>query len=47
MTKNIFDKLNNVYSILFINFGMIVMFSILLVTVKLVREYKRNYKVVN
>ena len=47
MTKNIFDKLNSVYLILFINVGMLVMFSILLVTVNLVREYKRNYKVVN
>jgi hypothetical protein len=47
IAKSIFDKLNNVYSMLFINFGMLVMFSILLVTIRLVREYKRNYKVVN
>lgn len=47
MTKNIFERSHSIYAILFITLGMLIMFSILLVTVRLIREYKQNYKVVN
>lgn len=47
MTENAFEKLDGLYVLLFINFGMLTMFSILLVTVRLVREYKQNYNIAN
>ncbi len=46
ITENAFEKLDQLYLLLFVNCGMVIMFSILLVTVRLIQEYKRNYKMV-
>lgn len=45
MTKNIFEKLDQIYMVFFINCGLLIMFSILMVTVRLVRSYKQRYKI--
>jgi len=47
ISKNAFEKLDGLYVLLFINFGLLIMFCIFFVTVRLIREYKLNYKVVN
>lgn len=46
MSKNIFEKLDRLFMVLFINSGLLIMFSILMVTVRLVRNYKQHYKII-